>query len=166
MDKSEFLEEILKILKEKLPEVEISTQPVAKNNETLTGIVVKTGDMGHVFYLEWFINDPFENYTPESAAEEIKEKYRELSGYNAFDEAFLVSFLKDRNNVLRNIRGRIVDQRLNTELLEDKPYRTVGGNLAVLYYIDLPDDCPVPGRIMVNNGHMDAWKIDEEDEVA
>ena len=109
---------------------ETEVMEVSKVNDTLTGVCIKDGKVGAVFYIDDFFDSGMDEY---ECAHEVIENYR-LYGKPEFDpEEYDYSFeaIKDKLTV------KVVSIEKNRALLDRLVYKDMGCGLAIIPAIDI-----------------------------
>lgn len=151
MSFNEFKEELVTFMSERYPDVRFEVNDVVKNNGLhLTGIVglSPNSNTGPNIY----INELYERcvageMTFGAAATIVEEQYRMAS-----KEAFKVTNdILDYEGIKDKIVCRLVNRKLNRELLQDIPYKEIGSDLAVTYrYLHAKDENSVASSLIKN----------------
>lgn len=68
----------------------------------------------------------------------------------------------DRGDILSRVRGRLINTGMNRRLLEDIPHRE-SLDLSLVYTIAVPQHRGMAGEILIHDGHLSIWGIDETD---
>ena len=148
-----FKEELMKQLDPDIYSIIIDKMP--KNNQVKTGICIRKGNLGAVFYAEDILEDLKENPRPvEMVAKEIAQSAIQIPTFN---QRALES-LMDWANVQDNIEFRLVNTDRNKELLASCPHRDFF-DLSLVYYISVSGT----GAARVGNAMMQQWGIIEEE---
>lgn len=141
----------------------ISLQDVAKNNETLTGLVIMgTSNVCPNIYLNGF----YEKYKNGTSYEDILEQIADLRVNADIPDSFDIENIRDFENVSCKIIPRVVSIEGNTELLIDRPYVQMA-DLAVTFAILLDDNDMFAnagtGSIPVSESILEMWDMTAED---
>ena len=127
-------EKIQDYLPEEYENAEISFKEVCKNNEQLTGIIVKLPDIQAVpvIYINKFYNDFINGKDMEDIFNEIAENIQEAYRQAPYNMDFNI------NDYADNISMSLVNAKNNREMIANMPHRMVN-DLAVIYRVNLPD---------------------------
>lgn len=127
-------ENIQDYLPEEYENAEISFKEVCKNNEQLTGIIVKLPDIQAVpvIYINEFYNDFINGKDMEDIFNEIAENIQEAYRQAPYNMDFNI------NDYADNISMSLVNAKNNREMIANMPHRMVN-DLAVIYRVNLPD---------------------------
>ena len=127
-------ENIQDYLPEEYENAEISFKEVCKNNEQLTGIIVKLPDIQAVpvIYINKFYNDFINGKDMEDIFNEIAENIQEAYRQAPYNMDFNI------NDYADNISMSLVNAKNNREMIANMPHRMVN-DLAVIYRVNLPD---------------------------
>ena len=162
MDFSEFRDELIDIIKEKIEaNTNISIHVVSKNNGIkLTGIVIMKEEecISPTIYLEPFFEMANQGKDLHLIADEILAISREQKGQFNFD----VEEFQDINVTGKKILYKLINYDKNEELLKNVPHR-IWQDLAIVYYVLVSCDELGTGTILVRDEHMRLWGIREED---
>lgn len=160
MDMEQFAENIKQRLEQQGRFEKVSLQNVLKNNGVMRcGLLLHSGGNNLVptIYLEPF----FEAYGDGADMEEIVKKILEVYE-SAPCEGVDISFFREFSVVKDRLCMKLVNRETNAELLSRIPYRGFL-DMAVVYYVDYYDSGVGTGAIQVNNSHMEAWGVTEEE---
>ena len=165
MNFDEFKQNVADHIKDYLPEqyqnAEVTIQEVTKSNDiTLSGLMIRTeeNNIAPNIYLENF----FAQYEDGKDMSEILQDISNVRVHNEMSKGFDVSRITDIDKVRENIICRLVNQDMNAEYLENKPF-TPFEDLAVVYAVDL--GTREGGRMTapITNQMMDAYGITTEE---
>ena len=165
MNFDEFKQNVAENIKSYLPEqyqnAEVTIQEVTKSNDiTLSGLMIRTeeNNIAPNIYLENF----FAQYEDGKDMSEILQDISNVRVHNEMSKGFDVSRITDIEKVRENIICRLVNQEMNAEYLENKPF-TPFEDLAVVYAVDL--GTREGGRMTapITNQMMDAYGITTEE---
>lgn len=124
---------ILDYLPEEFSDAKVDLQQVAKNNETLTGIIIhqEKVNISPTIYL-----DPFykEYMSGSKDLDTVMGEIGQIYVQNAPDNNFDVSRITDFELVKDCIIAKVICMENNEKLLEGKPYRQMA-DLAVTYHV-------------------------------
>ena len=158
MNKTEYANEVARILSNELDAV-CQVKTVMKNNETeKTGIMVTTNtNTNPVLYIDELYDS---SYSVEEACDKLLDTI-DLSGDTMPNADAISQFVKNFESVRDSLTCRLINLKKNQEYLSDKPYRQVN-DLALTYQIDINSIAP-HGVIQITNSLMDMWEATEED---
>jgi len=139
-------------------ECRIFINQVVKNNNTrLDGLVImeKDRNMSPTIYL----NDFYPKYKKGMSIEKITDEI--LSGYYNYRDTFDMNtdFLSSFENVREKIAYKLINRKMNEELLKKIPHKTFL-DLAVVYYIYLSDKDGALASTLIYNSYLEAWETD------
>lgn len=138
----------------------IELQQIVKNNETLTGIVIrqKNLNIAPTIYLDSYFKS-YQNGTMnlDDAMNAIVKTYIEYLPMDNFD----ISKLMDFENVKDNIVAKVVGKENNENLLAGKPYRTMA-DMAVTYHVMLSKNIDSTATVPITDSLMDRWGVTED----
>lgn len=145
-------------------EYEVDSREVLKNNGIkLLGITIKHMDESIVptIYLESFYAKYKEGtMSLKSVVSTIISLYKD----NRKDKVpFSVSNITNFDSIRDIICYKLINRDRNEELLQDAPYRTICGDLAVIYFIFVNRDDDGTSTITIRNDMLNLWNISEED---
>lgn len=158
----QFQQKIIAELKQQLLDVEsIDIHNVLKNNDSKwCGITIKTqkSNVSPIIYLDDFYDEYKSGNTIENIVQEIINMYKETP---------------DRNKVIKNlkfgydeikgkIRCRIINTRMNKELLEIVPHKNIM-DVSFVYYIEFDKDENHSISSIVKSSLLEKWKINKEE---
>ncbi len=168
MEFNEFKEELVKFMSERYPDVQFRINDIVKNNGLhLTGIAgVSPGkNAGPNIY----INELYEQVadgqmTLGAAATIVEQRYLMASKevFNIEEDIFNYEEVKDK------LICRLVNKKLNNELLENVPHKVVGNDLAITYRYLHAKDANGIASAMITNKEFENWgkSLDELHTVA
>lgn len=152
-----YVEAVVKIIKEELPECEVVSDIATKNNGVqLHGVRIRTADsmIAPMIYLDSYYA---QEYSETECAVAILEQYKEVIEN---DFSFDVSKLGNFEEIKDRICYKIVNKEANAELLEYTPHTPLyDSDLVCIYYIDLDKKA----TITIHNGMIQMWGISEEE---
>lgn len=164
MNFEEFKQEVMDNIKDHLPEkyedANVSINEVMKNNETLSGLTIRTDDVNvtPTIYLEGF----FREYEDGTSMDEILDNIAEVYENHALDHDFDVSQITDYEKVEDKIIPRVVGIEGNDELLANRPHELVAEDLAIIYAVDLGTGPDGGMSVPITNALMESYGIDQE----
>lgn len=150
---------ILDYLPEEFSDAKVDLQQVAKNNETLTGIIIhqEKVNISPTIYL-----DPFykEYMSGSKDLDTVMGEIGQIYVQNAPDNNFDVSRITDFELVKDRIIAKVICMENNKKLLEGKPYRQMA-DLAVTYHVLLSKVNGVM-TVPISDKLMQSWGIAED----
>lgn len=153
-----FTEEIVTLLREKLPGAVIEAREVVKSGEKhLTGVCIrKDGDTAApVLYLD----EPFELYQQGVPAGVIADRLLEVYERNMATDAFDTSCIIDWNRASERLTVRLTNLSHNTSYLENKLTLPIPGtDTAFVYSLDL-SDFREGASVTVTRDMLTAWHV-------
>lgn len=162
---TEFVEKVKEQLQEKLPDLDIHTWDILKNNDTKKiGIEFRSedGKGGRVYYID---SIDTESFTPEEIAKQLLAMYQ--SDQSKSDD--LIAWINDcYNNFSRAsgyLRPQLINYDWNQELVQKYPCKRYWDDLAVILYLKCPTGngrytCKVTSKI------LEGWGVSFEDAYA
>ena len=165
MNFEEFKQEVMDNIKDHLPEkyedANVSVNEVMKNNETLSGLTIRTDDVNvtPTIYLEGF----FREYEDGTSMDEILDNIAEVYQNHALDHDFDVSQITDYEKVEDKIIPRVVGIEGNDELLANRPHELVAEDLAIIYAVDLGTGPDGGMSVPITNSLMEQYGISQEE---
>lgn len=164
MNFEEFKQEVVDNIKDHLPEkyedANVQINEVMKNNETLSGLTIRTDDVNvtPTIYLEGF----FREYEDGTSMDEILDNIADVYQNHALDHDFDVSQITDYEKVEDKIIPRVVGIEGNDELLAQRPHEVVAEDLAIIYAVDLGSGPDGGMSVPITNALMESYGIDQE----
>lgn len=156
MDFNVFVENVVKILQEKMGEdYEIKVTKVTKNNDIrLTGVIMmrETDKVSPTIYLE----EPYRQYCEGTDIQEIADRIMALYEAQMKDIHLDMNFFSEFEYVKDRIFHKIINYDQNKNLLVDVPH-LMWRDLAVVFYYSMEDEKLGRASILVHNNHMDMW---------
>lgn len=150
---------ILDYLPEEFSDADVDLQQVAKNNETLTGIIIHQEkiNISPTIYLDPFYKDYLSGSKDlDTVMGEIGQIYVQ----NVPDKNFDVSRITDFELVKDRIIAKVICMENNEKLLEGKPYRQMA-DLAVTYHVLLSKKNGMM-TVPISDKLMQSWGIAED----
>ncbi|MDY5101513.1 MAG: DUF5688 family protein [Agathobacter sp.] len=136
-------------------------QSLRNNGLKRTGItaVREEGNVFPVIYLEQFYNDyKFEDCTINEIVEKVHALLEQHSG-KTLDE-FNVDDFQDWDKTKTHVFAKLINAKMNKELLEDVPHRILM-DLAEVFYVKVyGNQMEGFGTILIRNEHKAFWKVD------
>lgn len=152
---NEFKAAVVKELKDRYPDAQITEQKVVKTNDEMKDglVVMKPGtNISPTVYLA----DLYE-------AGMSVEKVISAIEKNFVEDSFDVSSFTDWNRVQGNIVYKLINGNANKELLSDVPFKKVDGTDLVLVFMVLVKVNGQNGTILIHNSHLEGWGVTVED---
>ncbi len=150
---NELKEALMKQLDPNLYSIFIDKMP--KRNQVKTGICVRKGNFGAVFYAEDILRDLEENPRPvEMVAREIAQSAIQIPTFNRQE----IEDFMEWGNVQDKIELRLVNSDRNKMLLASSPHREFF-DLSLIYYITVKETAAA----RVDNNMFQHWGVTEED---
>ena len=137
-------------------------QSLRNNGLKRTGItaVREEGNVFPVIYLEQFYNDyKFEDCTINEIVEKVHALLEQHSGKTL--DQFNVDDFQDWDKTKTHVFAKLINAKMNKELLEDVPHRILM-DLAEVFYVKVyGNQMEGVGTILIRNEHKTFWKVDE-----
>lgn len=156
MDFNVFVENVVKILQEKMGEdYEIKVTKVTKNNDIrLTGVIMmrETDKVSPTIYLE----EPYRQYSEGTDIQEIADRIVALYEAQMKDLHLDMNFFSEFEYAKDRIFHKIINYDQNKNLLMDVPH-LMWCDLAIVFYYSMEDEKLGRASILVHNNHMDMW---------
>lgn len=156
MDFNVFVENVVKILQEKMGEdYEIKVTKVTKNNDIrLTGVIMmrETDKVSPTIYLE----EPYRQYGEGTDIQEIADRIVALYEAQMKDIHLDMNFFSEYEYVKDRIFHKIINYDQNRNLLADVPH-LMWRDLAIVFYYSMEEEKLGRASILVHNNHMDMW---------
>lgn len=160
MDYTTFKNEILKLLKESLPEeITVICEKIPKNNGIfLEGILLKKQEKNTSPIL--YVNEYYKLYQKGVPMEQLVEKI--LWNYEMYDSQMNLSgeFFRQYEPIKKHIFFNLVNYEKNKEYLKQVPHKRFL-DLAVIFYYQM-ETMHSTATITIRNSHMKLWGIDFE----
>ncbi len=141
-------------------EYQVSLNSVKKNNGVyFTGLMIKDYrfNLCPTIYLESF----YESFKEGKSLEKICEKIKEIYYRDTLHDNLDFSFYKDYEKVKSRICYKLISVDRNRELLKDIPH-IVYMDMVICFYYSLENTRMGNGSVLVQNTHMDMWKVNTE----
>ncbi len=163
MGLQDFMEEILTELKTKLGKgFQAEGIKTLKNNGVAVyGITIRrqNADIAPCIYIDGLFARYLSGTMDVSrAADEIVRCYEENAGMPEMD----ISMLTDFKEAASMVHGRLINTEMNQELLTGIPHREFL-DLSLAYEVRLSAKGENDGSILIHNGFLERWGIEEED---
>lgn len=165
MDFEQFKEEVMARIPEYLPDdgrgVETWTVPVLREGDQLeTAMAIRReGDQG---YPRIYLDEPYEEFRDgrslESVLSDISDTYQESLGLSESAQRASV-LMSDPEQRKQQISYRLVNRESNRNGLQQRPWRPVAEDLALIYSVELNNGTRIP----VNNELATKMDLTEED---
>lgn len=151
---NELVNKVIESIQCLLPEVEVSTQQISKNNDVVkTGVILKSKDnnLAPVFYIDDLI---VEDWSAEDIASYIYKSYleNEIKDYKN-----LINIISDFEKISDLLTVQIVNRTLNQSALIDVPFVPFLGDLASVVLVDLEKGNCVSATIKVTKQLLEIW---------
>lgn len=153
-------EKIIRFLPDVYATCRVSVEQVVKNNgRTADAIMIDgPGKIHPVVYLSEFYGE----YKGGKAIEDVMEEIAEMVTH-AKRPDINISNIMEYGRIKDAIQPRLVNYERNEGFLQDKPYRMVMGDLAVLYKIQLEVSEGEVASITIDDRLIDRYGVNEED---
>ena len=161
MSYQEFLDEILKIMKDIYPNCTVEIIDVTKlNNVSLKGLVIRANGTNVVpnIYMESFYKLYKWNWKMEEIVQKIKETYEQGLPTNKID----MSFFKKYELVKDKIVYRLINADQNADLLRSIPHIRFW-DLAICFSYVFQSEELGEGMILIHNSHLEMWQVEKEE---
>lgn len=161
MNYSEFTNSITKKTEKLIgAESHIYINQVLKNNDTKLDCMVIMGKDRSVAP-SIYINDYYEKHKKGKGIDDIVEEI--VSVYYASRDSFDldIEMFKSYDKIKQRIVFKLVSFDKNKELLKRIPYKKYL-DLAIVYYILVPDEKGHIATVLIHNDHLDVWKVKAE----
>lgn len=150
------INEVIRRIQYLLPEVEVTSQKVQKNNDViLTGVVLKSQDnnISPVFY----IDDMIENgWSYDRIAMDICRSYQ---AHDSAEYSSITLPISDYETMSHMLTLQLINRTMNESLLEDIPYVPFLEDLAVIVLIDLEKDLRACATVKVSSQILELWGV-------
>ncbi len=159
-----FTEEMRRLIESGLGKgYQVRVKKIVKNNACpFTGLVIhKRGEsMGPIVYMEPYYREYMEGSCLRQLAKELVEDYRinEVEQISVNFSSCLLSWDRVKDMILY----KVVNTGKNKKMLEEMPHREYL-DLSIIYYIYLGNHSAGQFTVPVSTGHMELWKVTEED---
>lgn len=158
MMKKELITAVVNEVQRLAPNMEVSVHDVVKNNDvTLHGIVIKEegSNISPAIYIENYFKDGVEPSDLNNVAKNILETY--YSHQNEADQYnHIVSKISNFNAMRALLRIRLVNKKLNENLLKTTPYMPFL-DMAIIAVIELCDTDNGLATIKITNQLLKSW---------
>lgn len=156
------VKEILGYLPEEYKGSEITSKKIDKNNETLTGLIIRKEDSNvtPTIYLESFYKQYQSGINPENILKAIADMRNAHD--NDIDTPDL-KFLTDYESSKEKIIFKLINRENNARYLADKPHRVIA-DLALIYAVEV--DChknsDMNASCVITYNILEHWNITED----
>lgn len=161
MNYTTFLELLQQEVKQQLgTEAIIRINRMLKNNNTCKDsmtILYVGENISPAIYLDYFYEQYRKNVSIEEIARQVLECYHQHKKDGRLNPDFYLNF----SGIHDKIFCKLINLEKNRELLEQIPYKRFL-DLAVVYYCEVEDDTFGTGTILIQNPHLQIWKIHAE----
>lgn len=150
------INEVIRRIQYLLPEVEVTSQKVQKNNDViLTGVVLKSQDnnIAPVFYIDGMIEN---GWSYDRIAMDIYRSYQAHDGAEYSSITFQIS---DYETISHMLTLQLINRTMNESLLKDIPYVPFLEDLAVIVLIDLEKDLRACATVKVSSQILELWGV-------
>lgn len=144
-----------------LKECEIEIQKITKNNGVeKTALVIKNlgGNVEPCIYLEEYYRQFMKGYATVS---DVVNHILLICKENEIEEGYMLDILTQYSSVAISIRGRLINTKMNTELLDEVPHRSIL-DLSLIYTIEIHTRSGI-GNILIKKEHLALWEVTEEE---
>lgn len=156
MNFNEFVENVVKILQEKMGEdYGVKVTNVTKNNDIqLTGVIMmrETDKISPTIYLE----EPYRQYSEGTDLHEITDRIAALYEAQMEDLHLDMNFFGEFGYVKDKIFHKLINYSQNRNLLEDVPHFK-WCDLAVVFYYSMEEEKLGRASVLIHNNHLDMW---------
>ncbi|MDE6844199.1 MAG: hypothetical protein K2J99_00320 [Lachnospiraceae bacterium] len=156
MDFNAFVENIVKVLQEKMGEdYEIKVTKVMKNNDIrLTGVIMmrETDKVSPTIYLE----EPYRQYREGTDLHEIADRIAALYEAQMKDIHLDMNFFGEFEYVKDRIFHKLINYSQNKNLLKDVPHLK-WCDLAIVFYYSIEEEKLGRASILIHNNHLAMW---------
>ncbi len=162
MSEDKFLEGLKELLCKKMGEgICIKTQRVRKNNNVVyLGLIIH--QEGSNIAPTLYVNSLYEEYQMGADMEDLAERVMESYHQGAVKKDIAMDFFLDFEKVKERIAYRLINAKMNEELLKDIPH-ILYLDWAICFYYAFHDEAIGEGMILIHNSHMDMWKTNHEE---
>lgn len=160
MDKTEFAQELILLLKNRFADREISVQNITKNNGIeLTGIVIRQSNVNisPTIYIDGY----YEEYLRGEGIEKIAEKLGSIYSEEICTESIDVSFFENFSSVRKGICYKLINTEKNRKLLYNIPHIDYMDLSICFFYSFNRND--IDGSILIRNSHLKLWNVSAEE---
>lgn len=164
-EKNLFKQEIISRISEKLggeSKVKVRIQQVYKTNVSLDAISIIPEDATSNVTPNIYINSFYRDYDLGVSIEEIVNKILDVYEEHKVVEPFDVNSFTSWERVKHHICCKVINQKLNEELLKSVPHENIL-DLAVVYYVVLDVFDDGNASILIRNEHRDMWGVSDEE---
>ncbi len=162
MSYQEFINEVIKRLKETLPtDTDLRVQTITKNNNLkLDGLLIMNAEsnISPTYYLNYYYEDFTEHGDMEKIINFILSSYEEQPRKQSVD----ISFFTDFKNIKDKIVYKIINFSKNKEQLKDIPHIPYL-DLAIVFYCMINHEQFQNATILIHNQHLDLWHISDRE---
>lgn len=162
MSEDKFLEGLKELLCKKMGEgIHIKTQRVRKNNNVVyLGLIIH--QEGSNIAPTLYVNSLYEEYQMGADMEDLAERVMESYHQGTVKKDITMDFFLDFEKVKDRIAYRLINAKMNEELLEDIPH-ILYLDWAICFYYAFHDEAIGDGMILIHNSHMDMWNTNHEE---
>lgn len=156
MNFNEFVENVVKILQEKMGgDYAVKVTNVTKNNGIrLTGVIMmrETDKISPTIYLE----EPYRQYSDGTDLYEITDRIVALYEAQMKDLNLDMNFFGEFGYVKDKVFHKLINYSQNKNLLEDVPHLK-WCDLAVVFYYSMEEEKLGRASVLIHNNHLDMW---------
>lgn len=161
MDYQTFKTKLLELVQEAFTqEIKVSFEKIPKNNGVVMEGMVLTKEGEHispVIYMQEYYEFWKKGITMEQLVEKILWSY----GHCGAKVRITGEVFRNYEKLEKHIFYKIVSYERNRELLKTIPHRKIL-DLAMVFYYQVEDE-ETPATVMIQNNHLNMWKITEEE---
>lgn len=161
MDYLEFKECVLKKINERIKEgEEVKLDKITKNNNLILDslIIVKPG---YNIFPTIYFNDFFEEYNQGNSIDEIVNEIFKISDFYTGKNNFMSNVLESFENAKKYLACKLINTKLNKDLLEKVPYREFLDLSVVVYCVLSNDDGH--NSVLITNEILKEWDLGKEE---
>lgn len=157
----DFMENVVVAIRRRLGEgYQVKGKDILKNNGVTKHAVTihrKDADITPCIYIDSLYDRYLEgDIDIDSAAGKIIQSFRD----HVADPGMGIPSFTDPGDIITKVHGRLINTEMNSRLLKDIPHRGFL-DLSLAYVVDLPQYGGMAREILIHNGHLDIWGIDE-----
>ena len=156
----EKINEVIRSIQYLLPDIEVITQQVSKNNDVIkTGVMLKSKDnnIAPVFYIDDLIA---QGWNADEIAVYICKSYRQNDGE---DLQYVTALMTDYERISEMFIVQLINRKMNESVLMDIPYMPFLEDLAVIVLVNLEKNLQECATIKVTNRMLELWNVSFEE---
>lgn len=156
----EKINEVIRSIQYLLPNVEVITQQVSKNNDIIkTGVMLKSRDnnIAPVFYIDDLIE---RGWNADEIAVYICKSYQKNDGEEL---QYVTALMTDYERISEMFIVQLINRKMNESVLMDIPYMPFLEDLAVIVLVDLEKNLRKCATIKVTNRMLELWNVSFEE---